>query len=136
MSSQSGPSFVQLFTIAAVLALSAKIIVPQFSSADTEKKVIVLIDALETVRSHLDLYRVGGNHSFAAVDSPSDFAAAITLPSDEYKPAIRRMPVNPFNGLNTVRIDGEPAGAGKAGWRFDTKTIRFQADNDPGYTDL
>jgi hypothetical protein len=44
--------------------------------------------------------------------------------------------VNPFNGLNMVRFDGEPAGSGKAGWRLDKKNGYFQADNDAAYAGL
>jgi hypothetical protein len=44
--------------------------------------------------------------------------------------------VNPFNGLNTVRFDGEPAGADKAGWRLDSETGKFQADIGSGYNEL
>jgi hypothetical protein len=43
---------------------------------------------------------------------------------------IKQIPSNPYNGLKTVRFNGEAAGAGKAGWRLDTKTGLFQADND------
>ncbi len=35
-------------------------------------------------------------------------------------PYLKEIPVNPFNRLATVRIDGNPAGTGQAGWRFDT----------------
>jgi hypothetical protein len=54
----------------------------------------------------------------------------------DYGPYVKKIPVNPFNNLNTVRFDGEPAGSNKAGWRLDTRTGLFQADNDAGYAAL
>jgi hypothetical protein len=54
----------------------------------------------------------------------------------QYGLYIKKIPTNPFNDLNAVRFDGEPAGANKAGWRFDTESGLFQADNDAGYAAL
>ena len=51
-------------------------------------------------------------------------------------PYVEKVPVNPFNNLNTVRFDGVPAGAGKAGWRVGTETGLFQADNNAAYAGL
>ena len=43
------------------------------------------------------------------------------------------LPVNPLNYLGTVRLDGDDAGASTHGWRFDTTTGAFQADDSPGH---
>ena len=60
----------------------------------------------------------------------------MTTKVGRYGPYINKIPVNPFNNLKTVRFDGEKAGSGEAGWRFDTKTGAFQADNDADYAML
>ena len=53
-----------------------------------------------------------------------------------YGPYLKKIPANPFNGLNTVRFDGSAAGTGEAGWRLDTQSGHFQADNDEAYASL
>jgi len=88
------------------------------------------------MRIRLDLYRAQHEDSFPPSDSFESFEAAMTTKVGKYGPYVKKIPVNPFNNLNTVRFDGEPAGAGKAGWRLDTQTGLFQADNSPVYAGL
>ena len=128
--------FSQLLIIAVVLVMVAKLNIPRFSSASTEAKISSLIDSLEAIRRNIDLYRAWNDDRFPPAKSLSAFIKAITKKSGQFKPSIKRIPVNPFNGLNTIRFDGEPAGNGQAGWHFDTKTGVFQADNGPGYVAL
>ena len=47
----------------------------------------------------------------------------------DYGPYMNKVPENPFNDLATVREDGVAAGANTHGWRFDTTTGEFQADD-------
>ena len=42
---------------------------------------------------------------------------------------VQTFPTNPINGLNTVRIDGDDAGANANGWRFDSDTGLLEADD-------
>ena len=121
--------------MAVVLGIAARAITPQSAEAQTEANICILIDGLETMRANLDLYRAhhGG---CPPSDSFAGFEAALTTRTGRYGPYIDRIPANPFNNLNTVRFDGEPAGAGLAGWRFDIKTGRFQADNDVAHAAL
>ena len=43
-------------------------------------------------------------------------------------PYLRQIPVNPFNGLNTIGIDGA-AGDDTHGWHFDSENGNFQFDD-------
>ena len=129
-------SYVNIFIVVMVIGGAAKFIRPRFSAASTETKVSKLIEALEEMRAHIDLYRVRHNGSAIPCRSGADFEAAVTTASRSYRPYIRSVPSNPFNDLNTVRFDGEPAGAGIAGWRFDSQAGIFQADNDKTYAAL
>ena len=43
------------------------------------------------------------------------------------------IPVNPYNNSAAIRIDGAVAGTDIAGWRFDTGTGVFQADDSPDH---
>jgi hypothetical protein len=48
---------------------------------------------------------------------------------NDFGPYLQTLPVNPFNDRSTVRIDGAVAGSNTDGWRFDTMTGAFQADD-------
>lgn len=51
----------------------------------------------------------------------------------KFGPYLRKIPLNPFNGLNTVRTDDMHAGADTHGWKFDLESGNFQFD-DSGYS--
>jgi len=136
-SSKSRISYVELLIIAVVLGVAARTIAPQFTEASNEEaRVSELVDGLEAMRAQLDLYRVQHEDCLPPTDSFTSFEAAMTTKAGQYGPYVKKIPTNPFNGLNTVRFDGEPAGAGKAGWRLDTETGLFQADSDAAYAAL
>ena len=129
-------SYVKIFIIAVMLGVVGNIAMPQFVEASTEEKVCRLVDGLETIRAHLDLYRAEHQGSLPPSESFAIFEAAMTTQVEQYGSYIEEIPTNPFNELNTVRFDGEAAGAGKAGWRLDTQSGLFQADNDAAYSAL
>jgi type II secretory pathway pseudopilin PulG len=129
-------SYVEVVIIASVLSVVTMTVVPKFIEASPESKTSDLIDGLQEMRSHLDLYRAQHENSLPPVDSFESFKTAMTTKVEQYGPYVEKVPVNPFNNLKTVRFDGEPAGAGKAGWRIDTKTGLFQADNLAAYAGL
>jgi len=129
-------SYVDVVIITVVLSVVAVTVGPKFTKASVESKVTELIEGLETMRIQLDLYRAQHDGAFPPFDSFESFEAAMTTKMGKFGPYVKRIPVNPFNELNIVRFDGAPAGAGKAGWRFDTETGLFQADNSPAYIGL
>ncbi len=129
-------SYYEIVIMAVVLGVVGRIAVPQFAEASVETKVSILVDGLEAMRAELDLYRVEHKDCLAPVDSFASFEAAMTSKVGQCGPYIKEIPTNPFNNLNTVRFDGEPAGSGEAGWRLDTKSGLFQADNDTEYAAL
>ena len=72
----------------------------------------------------------------AAGEISSDFERRMTLRTDrngyagsDYGPYLNKIPKNPYNDKNTVRIDGDAAGANTHGWRLDTFSGIFQADD-------
>lgn len=124
-------SYVEVMVVAIVLGIAGKMIAPQFTQASNdEAKISELVEGLEMMRAQMDLYRAQHEDILPPVDSFKSFETAMTTTVGQHGPYIKQIPTNPFNGLKTVRFDGEPAGAGKAGWRLDTKTGLFQADND------
>lgn len=129
-------SYLGALVMAVVLGVAAKTVTPQFVEAGSETKVAGLVDGLEAMRTQLDLYRAEHEGCFPPTDSFAGFETAMTTKVARYGPYIKKIPTNPFNNLNTIRFDGEPAGAGKAGWRLDTRTGLFQADSGAGYEAL
>ncbi len=129
-------SYVEIVIIASVLSVVTMTIVPKFIVASPESKTSDLIDGLQEMRSQLDLYRAQHENSLPPIDSFESFKTAMTTKIGQCGPYVEKVPFNPFNNLNTIRFDGEPAGVGKAGWRFDTKTGLFQADNHAAYAGL
>lgn len=124
-------SYVRIMVIAVVLCVAGKMISPQFSEASNrEARICGLVDGLGAMRTQIDLYRVQHKNALPPADSFEIFETALTTTVGQHGPYIEQIPKNPFSGLKTVRFDGEPAGAGEAGWRLDTKTGVFQADND------
>jgi type II secretory pathway pseudopilin PulG len=124
-------SYVEVMVVGIVLGIAGREIAPQFTKASNEEaKVSELVDGLEAMRAQMDLYRVQHEDILPPVDSFASFETAMTTTVGQHGPYVKQIPTNPFNGLKTVRFNGEPAGAGKAGWRLDTKTGLFQADND------
>lgn len=129
-------TYLRLLIVAVTLGVVARIVTPQLTEASTEEKLSALIDELQQMRAQLDLYRVQHGEQLPPTDSFASFEAVMTTKAGQYGPYISRIPTNPFNGLSTVRFDGEPAGSGNAGWRLDTETGLFQADNDAAYAAL
>jgi type II secretory pathway pseudopilin PulG len=121
---------------AIILGVIAMLAVPQFTEANTEAQVSELVDGLETMRIQLDLYRAQHGGNLPPTESFADFETAMTTKIGRYGPYLNEIPANPFSNLNTVRFDGEPAGARKAGWRLDTESGLFQADTGASYAVL
>ena len=129
-------SYIEVVTIAIVVGLAGITAFPKFIEANEESRTGELIDGLQTMRAQLALYRVQHEERYPPTRSYEDFKSAMTTRVGQCGPYVRKIPVNPCNGLDTIRFDGEPAGANQAGWRFDSKTGLFQADNNAAYAAL
>jgi type II secretory pathway pseudopilin PulG len=126
-------SYVEVIIITVVLGVVSMRVVPKFTEASAESKICSLIDGLQEMRAQLDLYRAQHGECLPDFDSFTSFQTAMTAGVGRYGPYVKKIPTNPFNNLNTVRFDGEPAGAGIAGWRLDTDSGLFQADNSAAH---
>ena len=129
-------SFIEMVCIVVVLSMVSMSVIPKFTQASQESLTSELIDGLHQMRSQLDLYRAQHDDCLPPVDSFESFEEHMTTKVGEYGPYINKIPVNPFNNLNTIRFDGEPAGIGQAGWRIDTSTGLFQSDDSVEHAPL
>lgn len=123
-------SLIEIVTVAVVLGIGSAGIAPKYMEASEEEKLDQLIKGLQIMRGRLALYCVQHGDQLPPTNSLKDFRVALTTRAGQYGPYMKRMPVNPYNNLDTIRFDGEPAGANKAGWRFDTQDGSFRADNN------
>jgi len=130
MTEQARLSFIEVIIIAAVLAVVSMKVVPRFTEATEVSNTEELIEELQMMHSQLALYSIQHGNCLPPTCSLDSFKSAMTTKTGECGPYIKEIPVNPYNGFDTVRFDGEPAGANEAGWRLDTKDGSFQADND------
>jgi general secretion pathway protein G len=139
MITKRGFTLVELMIVVALLGILAAIVVPQFASNTSEAKVSALASDLAAVRKQIELYRCHHQDSLPATvgETGNDFIRRMTTKTDaagnagaQNGPYFLRMPVNPFNDQDTVRIGDAAAGANTHGWRFDPATGQFQADDN------
>ena len=134
-------SLIELLVIVVLLSTLA-IVVPHISGAGEQTKSSSLGSDLLRVRSKIELYKFhhDGQLPAASGETSADFLRRMTTQTDsegepglEFGPYLEDLPVNPFNNSDTIRVDGAAAGANIGGWRFDTMTGAFQADDSPDH---
>ena len=148
MKAKSGFTLVEILIVVVILGILAAIVIPQFTGASQEAKESSLMSNLQAVRSQIELYKIHHNDNLPGTQGAVDFVTAMTSktnqdgvvdtsngtdPAYRYGPYMRSIPVNPFNDLDTVDIDGT-AGDNSHGWNFITVAGvdqgHFQADDD------
>lgn len=155
---QNGFTLVEILIVVIILAILAGVVIPQFSSSSEEAKLAVLRSDLKAMRGAVELYyhqhnavypgSVTSNYAGHATNAEW-FVDQLTLYTDvrgeavsvkdathKYGPYLKKgIPVNPFNGLNTVRVNtlNENVTATMAnnstGWKFKTRTGQFFAND-------
>lgn len=133
-----GFTLVEIMVVVVLLGILAAIVVPQFTGASNETRTSALSTDLRRVRSQIEYYKIQHKDQLPAVtgETADDFLRRITTKTDadgnagnDFGPYMQSLPDNPFNDRSTVRIDGGAAGSNTEGWRFDTTTGAFQADD-------
>jgi len=150
MKARKGFTLVEILIVVIILGILAAIVIPQFSSASDDARQSSLVSDLQTLRSQLELYKVQHLDHYPDVKSADsgatwtadtgNFAARLTGTTDcygqtsgsDFGPYLQKIPTNPFNSLNTIRVDGADAGANTHGWRFDTSTGQIVPDDASG----
>lgn len=124
-------TLVELLIVVAVLGILAAIAMPQFESYAQEAKETAAKDNLRILRSTIERY--AAQHGGAPPGYPGDDTSR--APSANFfriqlcrdSAYLRKIPENPFNNLNSVRIVGAIAAemAADTGWVYkpSTKTI-------------
>jgi general secretion pathway protein G len=135
---KNGFTLVEILVVVVILGSLAAIVIPQFSPAATEAKTSRVASDLQVMRAQIGLYKIQHNDRLPGSTAGVTFQQAMTEKTDENGalnpagirgPYTPRIPVNPFNELDTIEIDGA-LGGGSHGWRFSTTTGNFNADTD------
>ena len=150
MRSKSGFTLVEILIVVVILGILAAIVIPQFTEASEEARYSSLVSDLQTMRSQIELYKVQHKDDMPGTVTDVSFLEAMTQYTDidgvlaipqapdtgVYGPYVQKLPTNPFNDFATVRMNGAAAGANTEGWRFDTTTGTFYADDDESTNDV
>jgi general secretion pathway protein G len=138
-------TLVEICIIMVILGVLAAVLIPQFGQAATEARTAALCGSLDDVRADIELYRqdhkgqlpgAGSASWIEAMLGVTDIAGSVYTDAmrerglAKFGPYMRNVPVNPFNDCSTVRVDGPEAGANTHGWRFDSRSGEFQADDN------
>jgi len=129
-------SIVELIIVVAILGILAAMVMPQFQSHATQAKEAAAKDNLRVLRSAIELYAAkhtgvapGYKDNDPTTTPSSDYFRRQTTVDSHY---FVKMPLNPFNRLDTVKMigisEGFPAEAsGNFGWIYKpaTETIRL-----------
>ncbi|MBN2589002.1 MAG: type II secretion system protein [Sedimentisphaerales bacterium] len=138
MIKKSGFTLVELLIVISMLGILAALVVPMFSDAGQKARDSALKTDLQKVRTQVEVYRSQHDDQLPAFSSEAsaDFERRMTTQTDrngsagsDYGPYLNKIPKNPYNDKNTVRIDGAAAGANTDGWRLDSYSGIFQADD-------
>jgi general secretion pathway protein G len=146
MKAKSGFTLVEILIVVVILGILAAIVIPQFTSASTEAKESALVSDLQAMRSQIELYKIHHNDELPGDPNNSssgvDFETAMTSATNQdgevgttvlhrFGPYMRNIPMNPFNDLATVDVDGT-AGDDSHAWNFITIGVDaglFQPDD-------
>jgi len=139
---KGGFSLIEFLAVAVLLSILA-VVVPHISGAAVGTGTSALATDLLGVRSKIELFKLhhDGRLPAATGETPADFLRRMTTQTDangdsgsDFGPYLQILPVNPYNDSAAARIDGAVAGTNIAGWRFDTMTGAFQADDSPDHS--
>ena len=115
MISKRGFTLVEILIVVVILGIIATIVVPSFSDSGTEVKTSALATDLRKVRTQIELYKFHHKDMLptASGETSAGFEQRLISQTDidgnagtDYGPYMQRIPINPFNNLNIVRIDG------------------------------
>jgi len=139
---RGGVTLIEILVLSVLLSILA-VVVPHISGAGEQTRFSALATDLLEMRSKIELYKFHHNGRLPASpgETPADFLRRMTTKTNadgdagvEFGPYLQSLPVNVFNDSAEVRIDGAAAGANIAGWRFDTVTGAFNADDSPDHS--
>lgn len=157
-----GFTLIELMIVVAILGILAAIALPHFQDHQQQAKHAAARDMLRTVRSQIELYKLHHNglapgyvntaqattamlrDQLVGTSAANGMASSAKTPAGIYiyGPYLDRMPVNPFNKLDTVSYvpeatDFAAAANNTTGWLYKKETAEFRLNksgSDPDGT--
>ena len=140
-----GFSLIELVLVVLIIGTLATIAVPRLLNASDRSQRAARAADVATLQRAIDMYTAEhGERCPATADNGvvstdgTNFAQRLTQhtllngridSSGTYGPYLRDVPVNPLNGLSTVRVNGAAAGANTHGWRYDSSSRAIKPDD-------
>ncbi len=135
-SSQQGRlSLMELLLFALVLAITAAIVVPKYTHADVDNRLVVLRSHLAAVRGQIQRYAEQHGGAWPDVEA---FAAQMTGRTDvsgsplsgdsegrQFGPYLQQIPANPYTGGNVV----SNGLVGSSDWFYEPRNGHFTANH-------
>lgn len=134
-SRQGGLSLMELLLFALVLAITAAIVVPKYSRADVDDRLLAMRSRVAAVRAQIQRY--AEQHGGAWPDAET-FAAQMTGQTDvsgsplagdsegrQFGPYLQQVPANPYTGGNVV--SNGPVGS--SDWFYEPRNGYFTANH-------
>jgi general secretion pathway protein G len=139
-------TLVEILIVVVILGILAAIVIPQFSNATQTARENTMKDDLRYLRTQIGCYQA--QHDGVAPGVTSDFVSQMTLYTNDagatqaigdathkYGPYLLRMPANPVNGLDAIKLTTDANLAsdvdGTTGWIYNSGTQQIIA-NLPG----
>ena len=140
-----GFSLFETVIVIAIIGVLAMIVVPRVSNAAGGAREAATLASVRVMRRAMDYY--GAEHDGRSPAHNADwtvskneavFAFRMTRRTDDcgspggnFGPYLRSLPVNPANGLSTLRIGGGLAGSGTHGWWYSPDRDVLLPDDSP-----
>lgn len=144
-----GFSLIELVIVIVIMGTVAVIAVPRMSQAAASAQQSTLQANIRQLNASAEQYATehegltAAQRADGAVDlvpknlvlrltSSTTIAGSLLGTRKPFGPYLRAIPVNPMNGLDSIRIDGNVGFSGGHGWRFDSATNTFSTDHVAG----
>lgn len=150
--SKTGFTLIELMIVVAILGILAAIVLPQVQGHTVQAKEAAVKDTLFTIRTQIQLYKLQHNglypgyistvqatptmlgYQLTGTSRLDGLAVASKVPSSSYPfgPYLSSLPVNPYNGLSTIKIvsdattDFAAAADNSTGWLYQKTTGIFK----------
>ena len=145
-------SAIEMVLVVAILGIITVIAAPHLTQTTTRARDVAMAASLAQLQRAVDLYTAehadlnpvtdpdgattstGSSVVFRLTRYTDD--AGNVAPAGLFGPYLRSWPTNLYNGKQSLRVDGPVAGANTDGWRIDSASLKIEADQDPGVSQV